>query len=151
MIIKLRLLPFKAKVGSVVLIIASFFAAYFYFLGGKPEIFNMKVYALMSVYLEKQSFAVIQTNILDELAAILFIIGIVLFTFSKERIEKTDYPTLRGKAFIHSLFITLAIWILLFMLIYGMVIFVFSAGIFMLFFIIYNLLFRLYILKSKYR
>lgn len=151
MIIKIRLLPFKVKILSILLLIASLCSAYLYFWGGKPDVFNIKVYALLSVYLQKQTFAFIQTNLLDELAAILFILGSVLFSFSKERIERESYPKLRGKAFIHALMVSLSIWILLFLLIYGMAIFIFSSAIFILFFIIYNLLFYIYIIKSKYQ
>lgn len=151
MIITLKLLPFKVKIFSILLLIGSLCSAYLYFWGGKPDVFNVKVYALLSVYLQKQTFAFIQTNLLDELAAILFILGLVLFSFSKERKELENYPTLRGKAFIQALIISLSIWIILFLLIYGMAIFIISSGIFILFFIIYNLLFYIYIISAKYQ
>lgn len=149
MTINIKLLPFWTKIVGLVLLIISFLAAYLYFLGGKPEIFNFKVFAFISVYLKKQTFAVIQTNILDELAAILFIVGIVLITFSKEKVEKLNYPILRGKAIKHALIITLIIWLLSFLLVYGMVIFIVSASILFLFFIIYNILFYTYLVKEN--
>ena len=150
MIIKISLLPFRAKIIGIVLLIISLLTAYLYFSAGKPDVFNIKTFALMSVYLKKQTFTVIQTNILDELAAISFIVGIVLLTFSKEKNEKPNYPELRGKAFRHSMFITLTIWILFFLLIYGMLIFLFSASVLIMFFIIYNLLYYAYKIKSKF-
>lgn len=149
MTFNISLLHYRAKIYGIILIIISVICAYMYFWGGKPEFFYIKVFALISVYLETRSFVLIQTNILDELAAILFITGIVIFSFSEEKHEKESNKILRGKAFIYSIFITLAIWILSFLLIYGMAIFVFSASVFILFFIIYNITFRIFLLKQK--
>ena len=73
--LKLSLFPFKAKFLGLIFMVLSLPFAYLYFWGGKPEIFNVKIFAIVTTYLETRFFVVSQTNILDELAAILFISG----------------------------------------------------------------------------
>ena len=68
---KIPLLPAKARyIGWALIVVAAVFA-YLYFWGGKPDFFKVKVFALASLYLEKTYCAIIQTNLLDELAAVL--------------------------------------------------------------------------------
>ena len=117
--------------------------------GGKPEIFNIKVFAIVTTYLETRYFVISQTNILDELAAILFISGIALFSFSKEKNEKEHFEALRIKAFINAMYVTIAFWLTSFLFIYGMAIFIVSFLVFILFLIIYNIFFRYYLQKNK--
>ena len=146
---KIPLLPAKAKyIGWALIAIAAVFA-YLYFFGGKPDFFKVKVFALASLYLEKTYCAIIQTNLLDELAAVLFIAGWTISAFSKEKDEKEEYNSLRVKALIHSLFFTLGLWALAFLLIYGMFIFFVSIVMFIVFLLGYILLFRIYIYKFR--
>jgi len=123
--------------------------AYLYFWGGKPEIFNVKIFAIVTTYLETRFFVVSQTNILDELAAILFISGIALISFSKEKNEKEHFEALRIMALIKAMYFTMAFWLLSFLLIYGIAIFIVSFLVFIVFLLAYNLLFRFYLLKEK--
>jgi len=146
---KIPLLPARAKYMGWALIITAAIFAYLYFWGGKPDFFKVKVFALVSVYLEKQYCAIIQTNLLDELAAVLFITGWTICAFSKEKDEKEEYNLLRIKALINSLFFTLGLWALSFLLIYGMFIFFMSIVIFIVFLLGYRLLFRIYIYKFR--
>ena len=146
---KVFLFPYRTRILATFLFIISAVCAYFYFFGGKPEFFNIKVFAIISAYLETRYFVFAQTNVLDELAAILFILGIVAFSFSEVKNEKTEYNLFRIKALFYSIFIATIFWILSFLLIYGMAIFLVSSVIFILYFVCYNLLFYYYILKSK--
>lgn len=146
---KIFLFPYKTRVTAILLLILSAVCTYFYFWGGKPEIFNIKIFALVSVYLETRYFVIAQTNVLDEMAAILFITGIALFSFSKLKKEMPGYNQLRVKALFYSIFITLIIWILCFLLIYGIAIFLASAVLFIIFLITYNLLFYFSIIRFK--
>ena len=146
---KIFLFPYKTRILALILFIISVVCAYFYFFGGKPEFFNVKVFAIVSAYLETRYFVFAQTNLLDELAAILFILGIVAFSFSALKNEKAEYNFFRIKALYYSIFIAAIFWILSFLLIYGMAIFLVSSVIFIFYFVSYNLLFYYYILKSK--
>ena len=142
---KIPLLPAKAKYIGWALTVAAAVFAYLYFWGGKPDFFKMKVFAIASFYLEKKYCAVIQTNLLDELAAVLFIAGWTVCAFSREKDEREAYNGLRIKALIHSLFFTLGLWALSFLLIYGMFIFPVSMVMFIVFLLGYSLLFRIYL------
>lgn len=143
------LLPNKMRFVAIVLLISAVLCAYLYFWGGKPEFFNIKIFAIVSVYLETRYFVMAQTNILDELAAILFLAGIVAFSFSKLKTEKPEYYLFRIKALFYSVFIASGFWILSFLLIYGMAIFLITSGIFIFYLISYNTLFYYFILKNK--
>ena len=146
---KLSLFPFKAKFLGLALMLLALPFAYLYFWGGKPEIFNIKIFAVVTSYFETKYFVISQTNALDELAAIFFILGITLFSFSKEKFEKKHYELLRTKALINALYLTILLWIFSFLFIYGKIIFLVSFLIFLIFLFIYNLLFQYYLLKSR--
>jgi hypothetical protein len=146
---KIPLLPAKAKYIGWALTVAAAVFAYLYFLGGKPGFFKVKVFALASLYLEKKYCAIIQTNLLDELAAVLFIAGWSLCAFSKEKDERIEYNSLRIKAFINSLLFTLGLCILSYLLIYGMFIFIVPIVMFIVFLLGYRLLFKIYICKFR--
>lgn len=147
--LNLSIFNFKAKIIGLALMVLALLFAYLYFWGGKPEVFNIKIFAIVTTYLETRYFVVSQTNILDELAAILLISGIVLFSFSKEKNEKKYFESLRIKALINAMYLTIAFWLLSFLFIYGMAIFIVSFSVFIVFLIMYNLCFRYYLLKDK--
>jgi hypothetical protein len=147
--LSLSLFPFRIKFLGLVLMILALPFAYLYFWGGKPEIFNIKIFAVITSYSETKYFVVSQTNALDELAAIFFISGMTLFSFSKEKIEKEHYELLRTKALINALYSTILLWLLSFIFIYGKIIFLISFLIFLIFLFIYNLFFRYYLLQSR--
>ena len=147
--LSLSIFPYKAKYIGLILMVLSLPFSYLYFWGGKPELFNIKIFAIVTTYLETKYFVVSQTNILDELAAIFLIAGIALVSFSKERNEKYNYNYIRIKALINSLFFTILLWLSSFLLVYGMAIFIVSFSIFIAFLFVYNLLFRLYLYQDK--
>lgn len=142
---KLSLFPFKAKFMGLALMVLSLPFAYLYFWGGKPEIFNIKIFAVVTTYLETRYFVISQTNILDELAAIFFILGISIFSFSKEKCEKEYFELLRVKALVKALYLTILFWLISFLFVYGMAIFIVSFLIFIIFLLTYNILFRIYL------
>jgi len=145
---KIRLFPYRAKLYGILLMLFSCFFAYLYFIGGKPEIFNIKVFALISVYLDTRYCVIAQTNILDELAAVLLLGGIALFSFSEEKSENRIVNFQRIKALINALFLTLVLWIILFLLVYGIAIYLISSSIFLIYLLNYNLLFRYYLFQA---
>ena len=147
---KLSLFPYRAKFLGLAFMVIALPFAYLYFWGGKPEIFNIKVFAVITSYFETKYFVISQTNALDELAAIFFLLGITLFSFSKEKTEKENYESLRIKALINALYLTIIIWLLSFVFIYGKVIFLISFFIFILFLFIYNFFFRYYLFQNRH-
>jgi amino acid transporter len=146
---KLLLFPHRARYLGLILMVAGLIFAYLYFYGGRPEWFTVKVFAVASIYLDARYFVLAQTNLLDELAAILFIIGIAVFSFSKEKKENEKLNQLRFKALLNSLYLTIILWILVFLLIYGMAIFLISSLMIIFFLIIYNIVFRVLLFQKK--
>jgi apolipoprotein N-acyltransferase len=140
--------PYRAKIISLFLIIPGLFFGYLYFFGSRPTFFETKVFAVVSTYMENRFFVLARTNILDELFAILCISGLVLFVFSKEKIEKEGYDQLRARALIKSVYITLIFWLASFLLVFGYAIFLVSAFLFIFFLITYYVVFRVLVHKT---
>ena len=149
MLPKLFLFPYRSKIYGLILILISFVFAWLYFKGGKPEFFNVRIFAVVSAYLETRYFVWAQTNILDELAAIFLIAGTTLFSFSEEKLESELINSFRIKALFNALFLTIVFWIIIILLIYGLAIFMISSGILILYLVNYNILFRYYLYNSK--
>lgn len=147
--LSLSIFPYKTKVLGLFLVLGAIPFAYLYFWGGKPDFFESKVFAIVSTYTEMRYFVISQTNLLDELAALFFLSGLTLISFSKERKEEACYEQLRIKALVNAMFFGIAFWILSFFLVYGLAIFVVSFGIFIVFLLAYNVLFRIYFYTYK--
>ena len=147
---KLPLFPFRVKFIGIVLIFLSLLFGYLYFLGGRSDFFEVPVFAVATTYMESRFFVFAQTNILDELSAILMITGVLLIAFSKEkREEQVMLNPLRLKALILAAYGTACIWILIFLLFYGWIIFPISSTVFLVFLVVYSVLFRILIKKHS--
>ncbi len=147
--LSLALFRYEAKFVGILLVILSIPCTYLYYWGARPDIFKIKVFAIVSKYMDTSYFVIAQTNILDELAAILCIVGIAIFSFSKDKKEERFYEKIRIKALISALYTTLAIWLLAILFTYGMAFIFVSLFIFIVFMITYNVYFRIYLIKSK--
>lgn len=146
---KLAIFPAWTKYLGMVLILLAIPFAYVYFFEGKPDILNIKTFAFVTTYSETRYFVWSQTNATDELAAIFFISGISLLTFSKEKNEKPSYDTLRLKALVQAFKISIVTLLLSFLVIYGIAIFIVCSILFLIFIVLYNVIFRYYIALSK--
>lgn len=144
------LLPNKVKYLSVLFFIIAAIFGYMYFFVGKPEILQVKVFAVVTSYLKTQTFVVSQTNLTDEIAEISAVIGLFFLILSKEKNEnsKLSYNNLRLKAFIKSVYFTLIFWAVCFLTIFGLTIFVVSSLIFIAFLLIYYVILKFEIYKS---
>jgi apolipoprotein N-acyltransferase len=141
--LKILLFPFLTKYLGLIFILCGLISGYLYFYGGRPSFFNVKVFALVSSYLETRYFCIIKTNILDEIAAIFLVAGLTLLAFSKEKPEKREYMAVRFKSWVYSVYLSVILWILIFLLVYGYSIFLASPLVFILLLIIYNIIFRI--------
>lgn len=136
------LLPNRYKTIGIFLLPISLIAAYFYYFGGKPGIFNLPVFAIVSSYLETRTMVMAQTNILDEVAVILFIISLIFIGFSSQKNENDVIIRIRMKSLIYSAYISSIIWIISIVLIFGWAIFISSSFVFILFLILNILIFN---------
>ena len=123
---------------------------YAYFTGHKPEWLVTKVFAIASFYGEPRYFAVIQTNLLDEMGSVFTIFGLLLLFFSRIRREDRDIHTrLRIRALVHSVWIVSFTWLAIFLLVYGYAIFFAATTIFGLFLLCCNIHFQVQLLLLK--
>jgi hypothetical protein len=138
---KIPLFPAYAKYIGYGLILTGLVAGYFYFFGGRPAFFEGKVYAIVSAYVDTRYFAIIQTNLLDEIAAVGIISGLCLVCFSKEKNESEQLLSIRLKALVLAIYSSVFLWILIYFLIYGYFIIVLLPLIFIVFLILYKVIF----------
>lgn len=142
------LLPSKYKTIGILLLPLSLIAAYFYYFGGKPSIFNLPVFAIVTSYLETRTMVIAQTNILDEMAIILFIISLIFIGFSAMKNENDDLAKLRLKSLLFSVYISGTIWIISIVLVFGWATFIASSFVFVLFLVLNILIFNYFKLKN---
>lgn len=145
----LPLLPHTFRYIGYLLILSSLGAAYLYFLGGRPAFFEVPVFAIVTSYAETRWFVVAQTNALDEMALIFIMLGLIFIGFSRDKNESQIFDEARVKAIFYAVYITAALWGFLYIVIYGWPIIPVSAGMFLLFLIVFILSFRLLVYKKS--
>ncbi|MFH1196889.1 MAG: hypothetical protein V1720_14405 [bacterium] len=146
----LPLLPNKFRVvGWIALLAGSILGIIRFYFDIKPEFMNIKVFAIYSKYFETKYFSVIDNHFSEETTALLLIIGLFLFSFTKEKVENDTVISLRLKALLWALAINTVFIAGSFLFVYGfifiniLVINVFTP------FILYIIIFRaLQILKK---
>ncbi len=90
----------------------------FYF-GIKLRVFDIKIFAIYSSYLETKYFTVIENHYSEEVAGLLLFIGLIFIAFSEEKIENDNLQSIRLKAIIFSIYINSLLIILSFLFIFG--------------------------------
>ncbi|MCC5940115.1 MAG: hypothetical protein JJU37_01120 [Balneolaceae bacterium] len=135
------LLPNRFRLPGYLLLGVSVIAGYLYFLGGKPEFFEVPVFAILTSYFETRWFVVAQTNLLDEIAVVTGILGFFFVLFSKDSIETEHTFNARIKALLCAGYITAAAFILLYLTVFGWPILAIAAGMAPLFLAVYVTLF----------
>lgn len=134
---------------GVGLLIIGLIAVYLYFLGGKPEFFTSRIFAVFSSYAETRFFVIAQTNLLDEIGGVFSLIGLFFMGFSKVKNESDEINMIRISSVLYSIIATVTIWILMFLFVYGWPIFVISFFVFYLFLIINFIVFTICLAKHK--
>lgn len=146
--LSLPLLPNKIRYLGYPLIFISLFAAYLYFWGGRPVLFEIPVFAIVTSYAETRWLVLAETNALDEIAIIFALLGLLIIGFSRDKNENKNKNKSRITAIYYAVYITIALWIILYVIIYGWPIIVVSSSIFIVFLTIYILLFRLLVARK---
>jgi hypothetical protein len=121
------MLNYKFKIPGLVLILAGIGMTAVYSLNRVD--WQIPVFAISSSYLETRYFAVIRTNVFEEIIFLVYFSGFLLTAFSKEKAEREEYAKLRGEAWQSAILINSAL------LVFG-TIFLYGKGFMML--IIYN-------------
>jgi uncharacterized membrane protein len=138
---KLPLLPYQYRFWGLVIALCSLPFFYLYFWGGRPEFFNIKVFAIATTYLENRFFVAAQTNILDEIACILVTVGLTLISLSRKKNESDQDIYKRLKALLNAVVISAVLIIISTLFFFGWSFFIVLSLSYALFLIIYNCLF----------
>ena len=80
---------------------------------------TIPVFALSSYFMEHQMFRTFPTNVSDEIILLLYLVGLGLIVFSKEKIELGELTAFKQKLFIQAAFINTIFLVLSVVLIYG--------------------------------
>jgi hypothetical protein len=145
------LLPHRFRIIGFVLIAVGLVPGYLYYFGGRPDFFQVPVFAIASTYAESRFFVFARTNLLDELFAIFCITGLVMVVFSKEKTEPDGINLVRASALIRAVQITLGVWLLSFLVIFGWAILVVTGSMFLFFLIAYYVAFRILLHRAARR
>ncbi len=81
--------------------------------------YTSSVFAIISIYLENRFFIITQTNIIDEITLILFVVGLSLIVFSKEKNEVDHLNTLREIALTNAIIVNTFFILFSILFIYG--------------------------------
>ena len=73
-----------------------------FYLGIKPKLLNVKVFALYSYYIDEKFLKIVKNNFGEEITGFLIITGLFFIAFSAEKAEREQYGLLRLKAFFIS-------------------------------------------------
>ena len=147
---RIRLLAYRWKIPGLVLSALGLFLLYAYFTGHKPSWLICKVFAVASFYGERSYFSLIQTNIIDELGAILSVGGLLLLFFSRGKQEDPESgQPMRSRAMVQSLWIMAGLWALTFLLVYGFAIFFAATAFFPLYLLCCNIHYQLQVLGLR--
>jgi len=138
--------PYR-KLGYLFLLIA-LGTSYLYFWGGRPSFFEVPVFAIITSYAETRWFVLAQTNLLDELAHLFLITGLVMIALSKESQETEAVQVCRVKALFYAVYATSALWIVIYLTVFGWPILIVSATIFILLLVMFIIIFRILLFKN---
>lgn len=111
------MIDYRFKYLGLVLVVAAVVLTIFYF--GFSFRFEMPVFAVHSSFFETKMFAFFRTNFADELILILYLTGLALLMFSKERDESSGIMQKRHDALRYAFFINLLIQLFVILFIYG--------------------------------
>jgi len=111
------------KIGWILFIIGLLSLLFIYFSSYHPEYFNVKVLSVYGYDADTNTrgfrFSIVENNIIDEIALILFLIGTLLIGFSKEKIEDEFVYKLRTDSLVWAVIFNSIILILAIIFVYG--------------------------------
>lgn len=76
-----------------------------YYFGIKPDLFDQKVFALYSVYLKTKTLKIESNQLIEEIAGLLLIVGLVMIAFAREKNENDQVNLIRLKSFFISIYL----------------------------------------------
>lgn len=144
---KLPLLHHSLRYAGYLLIFISLGAAYLYNWGGRPAFFEVPVFAILTSYAETRWFVFAQTNALDEIAVISALLGLLFILFAKEKNEAPEMQMMRFRSLFLSVYITTILMIITYITVYGWPVFILISFSFIIFLLVSNIIFKMYVTK----
>lgn len=146
---EIPLLPHRFRYVGYVFLTVSLLTGWLYFFGGRPALFEIPVFAVVTSYIETRWFVQAQTNVLDEMAVITLLAGLIFIAFSKELNEMETVVSARIKSLFYAVYGTIGVCIAVYLTVFGWPSIVLLSGAFVLFLILFFVLFRLSLLKNR--
>ena len=115
------LFPHKLKRVGLVLFIPGLILGFLHLLEVEPSLLDFNVFAVATEagLLRTKFFSFTETNILDELAGILMILGALLLAFSREEFEDEYISKIRLDSLVWATYVNYIVLILAIVLAYG--------------------------------
>jgi hypothetical protein len=144
------LLPHWCRIIGFLLFFSGIISTYLlYVLDFKPDILNIKVFAVFSYYFDKKYLSVISNDAGEEISIILILIGLLLLSLSKLRNESDESLSLRIQALFITVYINTFIILLSVIFIYGVGFIAFTIANCFSFLFINYIVFRILLIKQK--
>lgn len=116
------LLPNKfKKIGWFIFIPATILGVILSFTDFEASWFKAKVFAIFNdeIFGKSQSFSLIETNITNTVVGVLFIVGAIFVSFSKEKKEDEFIAKLRLSSLLWAVWVNYILLLLAFLFVYG--------------------------------
>ena len=144
------LFPYQYRKFGFLLVLTSLITAYLYFWGGRPSFFEVPIFAIITSYAETRWFVLAQTNLLDELTHLFLISGLLMIAFSKEYHESEEINSYRIRALFYAVYSTSALWIVIYLTVFGWPILIVSTTVFIQLLLLFILFFRYLLYKNQF-
>lgn len=116
----ISLLPNKFKNLGWLLIIPGFFLSILrFYYGIKLRMFDIKVFAIYSNYIDTKYFSVIENQVSEEIAGTLLLLGLLILAFHKEKEETDIIVRIRYESLLTSLLINSAFMLVSLLFVFG--------------------------------
>lgn len=114
------LLPHQFRMAGYLLLCAgTVLTVVRFYYGLKLAVFDLRVFAVYSSFLQTKCFTFIENNFTEEIAGLLLVLGFSCIVFSREKIENDAVALVRLRAFILSLYLYSVFLVLSLLFVFG--------------------------------
>jgi len=114
------LLPSAFKKAGFLLTSLGMIASYFRFgLGIKPDFLEVKTFAIYSSLFKTSWLSLVSNNISEEICAVLFLSGLFMVAFSREKTELDGYNEIRTRSIFSAVYLSYFLLFLSILFVYG--------------------------------
>lgn len=115
-----KLFPYKFRIAGIFLMIPAIFLSFIrFYVGEKPELLKLNVFAIYSSFVEIKYFSFVENNISDEICSLFLIMSIILIVFSQEKVEIEDLWMYRFYSMFSAVYVNIGFTILGVIFVFG--------------------------------